>query len=88
MSRSRGLRHHHLLHVMMLLALLISTKMIFGENLSFARVADGGIEGCAVGTRVADAIGRQCTQLIHLEVSPPLRPPPCGDWFWCLVTIE
>ena len=27
---------------------------------------------------LADAPGRQCTWLIRLEVSPPLRPPPCG----------
>jgi hypothetical protein len=40
--------HHRLLQVMMLLTLLISRKMMFGENLSFARVADGGIEGCVV----------------------------------------
>jgi hypothetical protein len=33
---------------MMLLTLLVSRKMIFGENL--AQVADSGIEGCVVGT--------------------------------------
>jgi hypothetical protein len=38
--------------VMMLLILLISRKMIFGENLSFTRVAGGGIQGYVVGTRV------------------------------------
>jgi hypothetical protein len=41
-----------LLQVMMLLILLISRKMIFGENMSFARLAGGGIEGCVVGTGV------------------------------------
>ena len=44
LSRSRGPAHRHLLQVMMLLTLLISRKMIFGENLSFASVAGGGIE--------------------------------------------
>jgi hypothetical protein len=37
---------------MMLLALLMSRNMIFGENLSFARVASGEIEGCVVCTGV------------------------------------
>jgi hypothetical protein len=40
---------------MMLLILLISRKLIFGENLSFARVAGDGIEGCVVGTGVSCA---------------------------------
>jgi hypothetical protein len=44
LSRSRESAHRLLLQVMMLLILLISRKMIFGENLSFARVAGGGIE--------------------------------------------
>jgi len=52
LSRSRGPVHRRLLQVMMLLTLLISRKMIFGENLSFARVAGGGIEGCIMGTGV------------------------------------
>jgi hypothetical protein len=64
--------------VMMLLTLLISKKMIFGRNLSIARVAGGGNEGCVVGTELADVPGRQCTRLIRLAVSPPLRPPLCG----------
>ena len=37
---------------------------------------------------LADVPGRQCTRLIRLEVNPPLRPPPCGDWLWCPTTIE
>jgi hypothetical protein len=52
LSRSRGSVHHRLLQVIMLLTLLISRKMIFDENLSFARVADGGIKGYVVGTGV------------------------------------
>jgi hypothetical protein len=42
---------------MMLLTLLISRKVFFGKNLSFARVADGGIGGCVVDIGVADAPG-------------------------------
>ena len=53
LSRSRGPAHRRLLQVMMLLTLLISRKMIFDENLSFARIASGGIEGCIVGTGVS-----------------------------------
>jgi hypothetical protein len=45
LSRRPGPVHHRLLQVMMLLTLLISRKMIFGGNLSFARVADVGNEG-------------------------------------------
>ena len=87
LSRSRGPAHRRLLQVMMLLTLLISRKMIFGENLSFARVVGGRIKGCVVVRELADAPGRQCTRLIRLEVSPPLRPPPCGVWLWCPTTI-
>ena len=45
LSRSRGPAHRRLLQVMKLLTLLISRKMIFGENLSFARVVGGRIKG-------------------------------------------
>jgi hypothetical protein len=44
LSRSRGPAHRRLLQEMMLLTLLISRKVFFGKNLSFARVAGGGIE--------------------------------------------
>jgi hypothetical protein len=37
---------------MKLLTLLILRKMIFGGNLSFARVAGVGNEGCVVGVGV------------------------------------
>jgi hypothetical protein len=37
----RGWEHRYFLQIMMLLTLLISRKMIFGENLIFARVAGG-----------------------------------------------
>jgi hypothetical protein len=50
--RSRGPAHRRLLQAMMLLSLLISRKMIFGENLSFARVAGDGFDGCIMGTGV------------------------------------
>jgi hypothetical protein len=36
LSRSRGPTHRHLFQLMMLLALLISRKMIFGGNLNIA----------------------------------------------------
>jgi hypothetical protein len=52
LSRSRRSAYRQLLQVMMLLILLIPRKMIFGENLSFAWVAGGGIEGCIVGTGI------------------------------------
>jgi hypothetical protein len=51
-SRSRGPVHRRLLQMMMLLTLLISRKVFFGRNLSFARVAGGGIERCVVDIRV------------------------------------
>jgi hypothetical protein len=35
-----------------MLTLLILRKMILGGNLSFARVAGGGYEGCVMGIRV------------------------------------
>jgi hypothetical protein len=38
--------------VMMLLTLLILRTMFYGENLSFARVAGGGIKGCVMGMGV------------------------------------
>jgi hypothetical protein len=52
LSRSRRSAYRQLLQVMMLLILLIPRKMIFGENLRFAWVAGGGIEGCIVGTGI------------------------------------
>jgi hypothetical protein len=52
LSRSRGSAHRLLLQVMMLLIPLISRKMIFGKNPSFAQVDGGGIERCAVSTGV------------------------------------
>jgi hypothetical protein len=87
LSRSRGPAHRRLLQVMMLLTVLISRKMIFGRNLSIARVAGGGNEGCVVVLELADVLGRHRTRLIRLAVSPPVRPPLCRVWLWCPVTI-
>jgi hypothetical protein len=72
--------HRRLLQVMMLLTLLISRKILFGENLSFA-LGLPVVESKDVSwiSELAYAPGRLCTRLIRLEVSPPLRPPPCGD---------
>ena len=70
LSRSRGPAHRRLLQVMMLLTLLISKKMIFGENLSFARVAGGGIEECVMGMRV----GRCAWEAVHSADSPRSKP--------------
>jgi hypothetical protein len=42
----------NIFRVVMLLTLLISRKMIFGRNLSIARVAGGGKEGYVVGAGV------------------------------------
>jgi hypothetical protein len=47
-----GQRIINIFRVVMLLTLLISRKMIFGRNLSIARVAGGGKEGYVVGAGV------------------------------------
>jgi hypothetical protein len=70
LSRSRGLARHYLLHVMMLLTLLISRKMIYGRNLSIALVARGGNEGCVVGTEV----GRCAWEAAYSADLPTSKP--------------
>jgi hypothetical protein len=54
-----------------LLILLISRKMIFGENLIFvAWVADGVIEGCVVGT----GVGRCAWEAVYSTDLPRSKP--------------
>jgi hypothetical protein len=65
---------------MMLLTLIISSKMIFGGNLSFARVASVVMKIVSWVSELTDAPEGQFTRLIRLAVSPHLRPPPCGVW--------
>ena len=95
LSRSRGPAHHRLCQVMMLLTLLISRKMIFGENLSFARVAGSGIDGCVVGT----GVGRCTWEAVYSADSPRSKPSsaasilcrlalvPDNDWEAVSVTV-
>ncbi|KAG2594380.1 hypothetical protein PVAP13_5NG628100 [Panicum virgatum] len=83
LSRSRGPAHRRLLQVMMLLTLLISRKMVFGENLSFARVAGSGIEGCVVGTRV----GRCVWEAVYLADSPKSKSSSAASTLWRLVLV-
>jgi hypothetical protein len=83
MSRSRGSAHRRLLQVMMLLILLISTKMIFGENLNLARVADGGIEGCVVGI----GVGRCAWETAYSANSPSFKPSSAASTLWRLTLV-
>jgi hypothetical protein len=55
---------------MMLLTLLISRKIIFGGNLSIARVAGDGNEGCVVST----GVGRCAWEAAHSSISPSSKP--------------
>ncbi|KAG2591247.1 hypothetical protein PVAP13_5NG441820 [Panicum virgatum] len=83
LSRSRGPAHRRLHQVMMLLTLLISRKMIFGENLSFARVAGGGIEGCVVGTGVC----RCAWEAVYSADSPRSKPSFAASTLWRLALV-
>ncbi|KAG2539788.1 hypothetical protein PVAP13_9NG494928 [Panicum virgatum] len=83
LSRSRGPAHRRLLQVMMLLTLLISRKMIFGENLSFARVAGGGIEGCVVGT----GVDRCAWEAVYSADSPRSKPSSAASTLWRLALV-
>jgi hypothetical protein len=70
--------HHRLLQVMMLLILLILRKIIFGENLNFARVAGGGIEGCVVRT----GVGRCAWEAVYSADSPISKPSFAASTSW------
>ena len=67
---------------MMLLIMLISRKMFVGENLSFARVAGDGIEGCVVGT----GVGRCALEATSAD-SPRSKSSYAAStlWSWALV---
>jgi hypothetical protein len=52
--------------------------MIFGENLSFARVAGGGIEGCVVGT----GVGRCAWEAVYSADSPRSKPSYAASTLW------
>jgi hypothetical protein len=61
----------------MLLTLVISRKMIFVENLSFARVAGGGIDGCVVGSKV----GRCAWEAVNSADSPRSKSSSAASTF-------
>jgi hypothetical protein len=63
-----------------LLTLLISRKVFFGTNLSFARVADGGIEGCVVD--IGD--GRCVGEAVYSADSPRSKPSSAASTLWRL----
>jgi hypothetical protein len=84
MSRSRGPPHHCLQQVMMLLTLLISRKMIFGENLSFAQVAGGGIEGCVVDI----GVDRCAWEAVYLANSLRNKPSSTASTLWRLTLVS
>jgi hypothetical protein len=65
----------------MLLTLLISRNM-FGENLSTARVAGDGIEGCVVGTRV----GRCAWEATSVD-SPRSKSSSAASTLWSLALV-
>jgi hypothetical protein len=55
---------------MMLLTLIISRKMIFGRNLSIARVAGGGNEECIMST----GVGRCAREAVYSADSSISKP--------------
>jgi hypothetical protein len=67
----------------MLLTLLISRKVFFGKNLSFARVAGGGIEGCVVDIRV----GRCAWEAVYSADSPRSKPSSAASTLWRLALV-
>jgi hypothetical protein len=75
--------HRRLLQVVILLILLISKMMINCENLSFAQVADGGIEGCVVGT----GVGRCVWEAVYLADSPRSKPSFAPSTLWRLAVV-
>ena len=68
----------------MLLTLLISRKMIFGENLGFARVAGGGIEGCVVGM----GVGRCAWEAVYSTDSTKSKPSSAASTLWRLALVS
>jgi hypothetical protein len=68
---------------MMLLILLISRKMIFGRNLSIARVADDGNEGCVVG----NGVGRCAWEAAYSADLPSSKPSSAASTLWNLALV-
>jgi hypothetical protein len=68
---------------MMLLTLLISRKMFFGDNLSFARVAGDGFDGCVVGT----GVGRCAWEAVYSDDSPRSKPSSTASTLWRLALV-
>jgi hypothetical protein len=68
---------------MMLLTLLISRKIIFGENLSFAQVAGVENEGCVMGARV----GRCAWEAVYSVDSPSSKPSFAAFTLWSLALV-
>jgi hypothetical protein len=83
LSRSRGPAHRRRLQVMMLLTLLILRKMFYGENLSFARVAGGGIKGCVMGM----GVGRCAWEAVYSAGSPRSKPSSAASTLWSLSLV-
>jgi hypothetical protein len=57
--------------------------MIFGENLSFARVAGGGIEGCVVGT----GVGHCAWEAVYSANSRRSKPSSAASTWWRLALV-
>jgi hypothetical protein len=67
----------------MLLILLISRKMIFGRNLSIARVDSSGSEGCVVGTGVSRGIW----EAEYSVDSACSKPSSASSTLWSLALV-
>jgi hypothetical protein len=57
--------------------------MIFGENLSSARVTGGGIEGCVVGT----VVGRCAWEAVYSVNSLRSKPSSGASTLWRLALV-
>jgi hypothetical protein len=68
---------------MMLLTLLISRKIIFGGNLSFAQVADVENEGCVLGA----GVGECAWEVVYSVDSPSSKPSFAAFTLWSLALV-
>jgi hypothetical protein len=68
---------------MMLLTLLISRNMIFGRNLSIARVVGGGNEGCVMG----NGVGRCAWEATYSADSCSSKPSSAVSTLWSLALV-
>jgi hypothetical protein len=80
MFRSPGLVHLHLLRVILLLALLISRKMVSRGNLSCVQVASSGIEGCVM----VAGVSRCAWEAVYSADFPSSKPSSATSILWCL----